>query len=57
MQTELTTLERTCTWDIMDLPLNIKPIGCRRIFKIKFHADGSMERFKARLLAKAHNQI
>lgn len=29
MQTELTTLERTSTWKVVDSPPNIIPIGCR----------------------------
>ena len=57
MKTELTALERTRTWKLVDLPPNIKPIGYRWVYKIKHHADGSIERFKARLVAKGYNQI
>lgn len=31
-------------------------IGCKRIFRIKKHADGSIERHKARLVAKGCHQ-
>ncbi|XP_019418568.1 PREDICTED: uncharacterized protein LOC109329353 [Lupinus angustifolius] len=31
-------------------------IGCKWIFKIKHHADGSKERYKARLVTKGFNQ-
>ena len=55
METELTALVQTGTWKIVDLPPNIKPIGCRWVYKIKHHADGSIERFKARLVAKGYN--
>jgi hypothetical protein len=57
MQAELTALERTGTWHIVDLPPDVKPIGCRWVYKIKHHADGSIERFKARLVSKGYNQI
>jgi len=57
MKTELTALEQTGTWKLFDLPPNIKPIGCRWVYKIKHHADGSIERFKARLVAKGYTQI
>jgi hypothetical protein len=57
MQDELTALEKTGTWDIVDLPDQVKPIGCRWIYKIKHHADGSVERYKARLVAKGYTQI
>jgi len=57
MQNELTALEKTGTWEIVDLPNKIKPIGCRWIYKIKHHVDGSVERYKARLVAKGYTQI
>jgi hypothetical protein len=57
MQVELTALENTGTWKIIDLPPNAKPIGCRWIYKVKHHADGTIERYKARLVAKGYNQV
>jgi hypothetical protein len=56
MQHELSALEKTGTWEIVDLPDNIKPIGCRWIYKIKHHVDGSIERYKGRLVAKGYTQ-
>lgn len=47
MQGELSTLERMGTWQLVDAPPNIKPIWCRWIYKVKFHAYGSVERFKS----------
>ena len=57
MQNEIIALEQTCTWQIVDLPPAVKPIGCRWIFKIKYNVDGSIERYKARLVTKGYNQI
>ncbi|MCI29300.1 retrovirus-related Pol polyprotein from transposon TNT 1-94, partial [Trifolium medium] len=57
MQVELKALEKTGTWILVDLPPSIKPIGCRWVYRIKYHADGSIERYKARLVAKGYNQI
>ena len=57
MQTEIAALENNGTWKLVDLPPNVKPIGCRWIYKIKHHADGSIERHKARLVAKGYNQV
>jgi len=57
MQVELTALENTGTWKIIDLPYHAKPIGCRWIYKVKYHADGSIERYKARFVAKGYNQV
>jgi hypothetical protein len=57
MQTELSALETTGIWEIVDLPDHIKPIGCRWIIKIKHNVDGSIERYKTRLVAKGYTQI
>lgn len=42
--------------EVVDLPKGKKAIGSKWIYKIKFRADGSLERFKARLVAKVYNQ-
>jgi len=57
MQVELQALEKTGTWQLVDLPPNVKPIGCRWIYKVKHHVDGSIERYKAILVVKGYNQI
>jgi hypothetical protein len=57
MQAELLALERTGTWQVVDIPPNVTPIGCRWVYKVKLHADGTVERYKARLVAKGYNQI
>jgi hypothetical protein len=57
MQVELQALETTGTWVLVDLPPHVKPIGCRWVYKVKHHADGTVERYKARLVAKGYNQI
>jgi len=57
MQTELNALDQTGIWKIVDLPSSVKPIGCRWVYKVKHNVDGSIERYKARLIAKGYNQI
>ena len=37
-------------------PPNINVIGSRWVFKVKQRADGSLERYKARLVAQGFNQ-
>lgn len=45
------------TWSIVYLPPRKRPIDCKWVYKIKFNADGSIERYKARLLSKGYNQV
>ncbi|RVW93034.1 Retrovirus-related Pol polyprotein from transposon TNT 1-94 [Vitis vinifera] len=49
-------LEKNGTWTITDLPVGKRPVGCKWIFTIKYKADGSVERFKARLVARGFTQ-
>ena len=40
----------------MPLPLDHKVIGCKWVFKVKLKPDGSLERYKAWLVAKGFQQ-
>ena len=57
MKEELKALEENKTWSLTKLPLGKTTIGCRWIYKIKHKVDGSVERYKARLVAKDYTQI
>ncbi|RVX15598.1 Retrovirus-related Pol polyprotein from transposon RE1 [Vitis vinifera] len=57
MSTELQALERNNTWEMVPLPPGHKPIGCRWVYKIKYHYDGTIERYKACLVAKGYTQV
>nr|XP_009802056.1 PREDICTED: uncharacterized protein LOC104247681 [Nicotiana sylvestris] len=56
MQQELTALKDNRTWTLVDFPAGKNPIGCKWVFKIKYKANGEIERYKARLVAKSYNQ-
>ncbi|KAL4035483.1 hypothetical protein IC575_004176 [Cucumis melo] len=56
MNDELQALEKTHTWDYVDLPPGKRPISCKWIYKIKTHSDGTIEHYKARLVAKGYFQ-
>ncbi|PKI35626.1 hypothetical protein CRG98_044080, partial [Punica granatum] len=52
MGEEIRALELNKTWTVEQLPLGKRPIGCKWVYKVKRRADGSVERYKARLVAK-----
>ncbi|CAH9104736.1 unnamed protein product, partial [Cuscuta epithymum] len=56
MHQEYAALMRNKTWSIVPCPTNVNVIGSKWIFRIKHHSDGSIERYKARLVAQGYNQ-
>jgi len=56
IQCEISALESNQTWETVLLPKNKTAIGCKWVFKIKYNADGTIERYKARLMAKGYTQ-
>nr|GEW90608.1 zinc finger, CCHC-type [Tanacetum cinerariifolium] len=44
------------TWVLSDLPLRCKPLGCKWIFKRKMKVDGTIDKFKARLVIQGYRQ-
>lgn len=56
MEAEIQALKDNKTWEIVDLPKGKRAIGSKWVYKIKFKSDGSLERFKASLVAKGFNQ-
>jgi hypothetical protein len=49
---ELAALDHTGTWDLVPLPSHAMHITSKWVFKIKTKSDGSIERYKARLVAR-----
>jgi len=56
IQCKISVLESNQTWEIILLPKDKTVIGCEWVFKIKYKADGIIERYKARLVAKGYTQ-
>lgn len=56
MKVELNAMEDNNAWQVVPLPKGKHSIGCKWIYKIKHRADGSIERYKARLVAKSFTQ-
>ncbi|KAL0310615.1 UNVERIFIED_CONTAM: hypothetical protein Sangu_2356200 [Sesamum angustifolium] len=52
MDEELQALENNQTWTLTALPNGKKAIGSRWVYKLKMNPDGTVNRYKARLVAK-----
>lgn len=57
IQSEIDTLRENRTQSLVPLLDRKKPIGCRWVYKIKRHSNGSIELYKAWLIAKGYTQI
>lgn len=53
---EVQTLMKNDTWEITSLPVGKNPAGCEWIFSVKYNEDGSINRYKARLVANGFTQ-
>ena len=56
MEEEIDSIKRNNTWELVELPLNKKPIALKWIYKVKVNANGEIVRHKARLVAKGFLQ-
>ncbi|GKC42680.1 zinc finger, CCHC-type containing protein [Tanacetum coccineum] len=53
---EIGSIMENNTWVLSDLPPGCKPLGCKWIFKRKMKVDGTIDKFKARLIIQGFRQ-
>ncbi|KAK5832366.1 hypothetical protein PVK06_016168 [Gossypium arboreum] len=56
MEAELEIIRKNKTWDLVDRPDQKKVIGVKWVFRAKFNSDGSLNKYKARLVVKGYSQ-
>lgn len=56
MEDELLSMSQNGVWTLIDRTMEMKPIGCKWVYKTKRDAEGKIEIYKASLVAKGYNQ-
>ena len=56
MNEEMRALMQNQTWEVVDLQKGKKPVGCRWVYTLKCKSNGSLDRYKARLVARGYTQ-
>jgi hypothetical protein len=54
VQSEMDSIMSNSTWEVVDRPYGCKPVGCKWVFKKKLRSDGTIYKYKARLVAKSY---
>lgn len=56
MNKEIEALQKNSTWELVSLLEGKKTIGYRWVFIVKLRANGNIDRYKAKLVAKGYTQ-
>lgn len=57
MDDEFNSLKKNSTWDLVQLPSNYNIIDNKWVFKKKQKPDGTLDRYKARLVVRGFDQV
>ena len=57
MKEELKMFEKNDTWELVDRPQHKQPIGVKWVYRTKLNTDGSINKYKARLVVKGYAQV
>ena len=56
IEEEIWALEKNGTWELAELPNGKNPLQSKWIFRVKYKANESIDRYKAQLVAKGFTQ-
>ncbi|CAM8999436.1 unnamed protein product [Rhodiola kirilowii] len=57
MHKEIKALEENNTWILTELPVGKTLVDCKWVYKLTFKSDGTLERYKASLVARGFTQV
>ncbi|KAI3780486.1 hypothetical protein L2E82_10467 [Cichorium intybus] len=57
MHEEMTALRQNDTWILVPRPPNTNVVGSKWVFRTKYNSDGTIDRYKARLVAQGFTQL
>ncbi|KAD1540679.1 hypothetical protein E3N88_42653 [Mikania micrantha] len=56
MKSEMHSIKKNNTWELVEAPKGVKPIGVKWVFKTKLNEKGEVDKYKARLVVKGYAQ-
>ncbi|GFX73992.1 retrovirus-related Pol polyprotein from transposon TNT 1-94 [Trichonephila clavipes] len=56
VESEMNSLSENHIWELSDLPVGAKAIPCKWVYRLKTNLDGSINKYKARLVARRFSQ-
>jgi len=56
VQSEMDSILSNGTWELTERPYGCKSVGCKWIFKKKLRPDGTIDKYKARVVANGYTQ-
>jgi hypothetical protein len=56
VHSEMDSILSNETWELVDRTYGCKPMGCKWVFKKKLRLDGTIDKYKARLVSKGYTQ-
>ncbi|XP_074372642.1 putative mitochondrial protein AtMg00820 [Apium graveolens] len=56
IKNEVNSIMQNHTWELVDFPTGYKPLGSKWVFKEKLKTDGTIDKYKTRLVIKGYKQ-
>ena len=57
IEEEIKMIKKNKTWELVGWPKNKEVIGVKWVYKTKLNSNGSIQKYKERLVAKSYSQL